>query len=154
MPLNWLRCRLTISLTVIMDGIFAAYLFLPSAHLDSHWFCLVNNLTGYPWYFFSFNCPCAYLSVTDHLKNTEWEFYISLDWDRLLLCMVQSPDQGLASKLFWILEVSVEGWWLSLKTLLKAVVFQSPPLRSFLFQAGLSLNSWQAMSPMGSHNPL
>lgn len=52
MPLNWRRCHSTISLTVIMDGLFVAYLFLSSAHWDSCWFCLVNKLTGYPWYFF------------------------------------------------------------------------------------------------------
>lgn len=46
MPLNGQGCHLAISLTVIMDGLFAAYLFLSSAHLDSCWFCLVNNLTG------------------------------------------------------------------------------------------------------------
>lgn len=45
MPLNRQRCGLTSSVRVITEGPFAAYLCLSSVHLDSHWFCLVKNLT-------------------------------------------------------------------------------------------------------------
>lgn len=78
MPLSWLRCHLTISLAVIMDGIFAAYLFLSSAHLDSHWFCLVNNLTGYPWHFFPLGIVPALISLSQIALGTQCENFIFL----------------------------------------------------------------------------
>ena len=134
---------LPISLMVIMDGMFAAYLLPSSAHLASHWLCLVNNLTDYLGYFFLPIVPVLISLSQTTLRTLSQNFRISLDWDQLSPDVSQSPDKGQLQSCFefWILQVSevglIRGW--------------SPkPLPSLLFA---SLFTFRLHSPQGGVKP-
>lgn len=111
MPLNWRRCHLAISLTVIMDGLFAADLFLSSAHLDSCWFCLVNNLTGYPRYFFLSIVPALISLSQITLRMRSGSFVFLLTEISLSLAWAEVQIRVLPQSRSELSRCRKEGWW-------------------------------------------
>lgn len=130
------------SLLVITDGIFAAYLFLPSARLDSHWFCSVNNLTGYHCTFFSPPIVPVLISVSQiTLRRQGGSFVFLLTETGFSWAGPKVHIRVLLRSCSEFCRYQREGCWISLKTLPSTVVFQSPRLQRSLSQAGLSLSS-------------
>lgn len=129
-------------LLVMTDGIFAAYLFLPSACLDSHWFCSVNNLTGYHCTFFFFPIVPALISLSQiTLRRQGGSFVFLLTETGFSWAGPKVQIRVLLRSCSEFCRYQREGCWISLKTLPSTVVFQSPRLQRSLSQAGLSLSS-------------
>lgn len=151
------EASLMMSLVVITDGIFAVYLFLPSAHLDSHWFCSVNNLTGYHCTFFFPIVPALTSLSQITLRRQGGSFVFLLTDTGFSWAGPKVQIRVLLRSCSEFCKYQKEGCWISLKTLPSTVVFQTPRLQRSLSQAGLSLSSSSrsCLSPMDSDtNPL
>lgn len=110
---------LPMSLMVIMDGKFAAYLFPSSAHLASHCRLCSRQSDRSPGVYFSFRCTCAYLSLSQitlmALSKRVFLFLLTEISFSLTCPQVQIRVLLQSCSEFW--RYQREGWGLSPKPL-------------------------------------